>query len=156
MMIMTTMTSGKSNLTTGRIAIAHGRFNHTRQVASLSVYCYATHASLGPSVSKFPMQSRSTQPFLHSSRQRVVILCMGPPLSPLKLTLPVGDLNPIPSNIMVSWVHSSPEPKRHLERFSRLCRAHDFNRQRDRPTDHAIRSVTAGRSTAMRPINNNN
>jgi len=107
-MIMTTMTSGKSNLTTGRIAIAHGRFNHTRHLASLSVYCYATHASLGPSVSKFPMQSRSTQPFLHSSRQRVVILCMGPPLSPLKIDASHGGSEPY--LIMVSWPTRAHSP----------------------------------------------
>jgi len=29
------------------------------------------------------------------------------------------------------WVHLCPRPKRHLDRFSRFCRAHD----RDRPTD---------------------
>jgi len=52
--------------------------------------------------------------------------------------------------------HSSLGPpesttKRHLNRFSRFCRAHN----RDRPTDHVTPSVTIGRiyarSTAMRP-----
>ena len=32
---------------------------------------------------------------------------------------------------MVPWAHPSPHPKRHVDRFSGFCRAHD----RDRPTD---------------------
>ena len=45
-----------------------------------------------------------------------------------------GDLDPI-------CAYSSPKPKRHLDRFSRSCRAHDC----DRPTDSYRQSVTAGR-----------
>jgi len=44
--------------------------------------------------SKSQTKSRSVQPFLHISRQRVAILYDGPPLSPLKLPLYLGDLNP--------------------------------------------------------------
>ena len=59
---------------------------------------------------------------------------------------------------MLIWAHPSPHPKRHLDRFSRFCRAHDRDRQTDRQTDHVTRSVTIGRiyvsSTAMRPNNN--
>jgi len=55
---------------------------------------------------------------------------------------------------VVPWSHPSPQSKRHLDRFSRFCRAHYCNW----PTDHATRSVTIGRiyvrSTAMRPIIN--
>jgi len=59
-----------------------------------------------------------------------------------------------PSNT-VPWAHPSPQPKRHLDRLSRFCRAHNC----DRLTDHITRSVTIGRiyvhSTAMRPNNVN-
>jgi len=42
------------------------------------------------------------------------------------------------SNIhMLHWAHPSPHIKRHLDRFSRFCRAHD----RDRQTDHTTPSV---------------
>ena len=36
-------------------------------------------------------------------------------------------------------------PKRHLNRFSRFCRARDRDRPTDRQTDHATPSVTIGR-----------
>jgi len=32
---------------------------------------------------------------------------------------------------MVPWSHQSPQPKRHLDRFSRFCRAHNRGRQTD-------------------------
>jgi len=47
-----------------------------------------------------------------------------------------------------SWAHPSPQPKRHLDRFSRFCTIFT-----DRQTDHC---VTIGRiyvRTAMRPRN---
>jgi len=51
----------------------------------------------------------------------------------------------------------SPQRKRHIHRFSRFCRAQYCDRQTNRPTDHATRSVTVGhiyvRSAAMRPNN---
>jgi len=57
-----------------------------------------------------------------------------------------------PSNT-IPWAHPSPQPKWHLDRFSRFCRAHWC----DRPTDHATRSITTGRiyvcSTVMWPKN---
>jgi len=76
-----------------------------------------------------------------------------------KLPLPMGGSEP-PSNIeMVPWAHPSPQPKRHLDRFSRFCRAHKCDRQTDRQTDHATRSLTIDRiyvrSTAIRSNNNN-
>ena len=60
-------------------------------------------------------------------------------------------------HLMPPWAHLSPHPKRHLDRFSRFCRAHNRDRQTDRQTDHAAPSVTEGRiyvrSTAMRTKN---
>ena len=35
---------------------------------------------------------------------------------------------------MLPWAHPSPHPKRHLDRISRFCRAHDRDRQTDRQT----------------------
>jgi len=35
----------------------------------------------------------------------------------------------------------SPQPKRHFDRFSCLCRAYYCDRQTDRQSDHATRSV---------------
>jgi len=43
------------------------------------------------------------------------------------------DLNPIKH--MVHWAHPSQSPKRHLNRFSRFCRAHERDQQTDRHTD---------------------
>jgi len=61
---------------------------------------------------------------------------------------------------MISWAHPSPQPKRQrqLDRFSSFAGLTTVSdRQTDRPTDHATRSVTIGRiyirSTAMRPNN---
>jgi len=39
------------------------------------------------------------------------------------------------------WAHPSPQPKRHVDRFSRFCRAHNRDRPTGRQTDHANRSV---------------
>jgi len=63
--------------------------------------------------------------------------------------------------IMSPWAHPSPHPKQHIDRFSRLCRAHDRDRQTDRQNDissvHTTPSVTVGRvyvsTTAMRHNN---
>jgi len=60
---------------------------------------------------------------------------------------------------MADWANPSPQPKQHLDRFSRFCRAHYCDRLTDRQTDRPryTRSVTIGgiyvRSTAMRPNN---
>jgi len=65
----------------------------------------------------------------------------------------MGDLDPI--EYMLFWAHLSPQPKRHLDWFSRYCRAHC--RPTDQLTDHATWSVTIGHiytcSTAMRRNN---
>ena len=56
---------------------------------------------------------------------------------------------------MVPWAQPSPQPKQHLLQGSLVWQT---DRQIDRPTEHATRSVTIGRiyvhSTAMRPNNN--
>ena len=54
--------------------------------------------------------------------------------------------------------HPSPHPKRHLDRFSRFCRAHDRDRPTDRPTERPRYSMCNNwshlRSNTMRPNNN--
>ena len=64
-----------------------------------------------------------------------------------------------PAYFSVPWVHRSPQPKQHLDRFSRFCRADYCDRATDRPTDHATRNKAASRyvrSNAMRPNNRPN
>ena len=77
---------------------------------------------------------------------------------PLKISPSHGEYGPRAmrgsfGNNQVFLPHPSPQPKRHLDRFSRFCRAHDHNRPTDRP--YATPSVTHDRiyvrSTAMRP-----
>jgi len=68
----TLRTSGQSNLITGHIDVAHGRFNSMCQVASVT--SHLTHASLGPPEFKSQTASRSVQPFLHSLWQSISIL----------------------------------------------------------------------------------
>jgi len=88
---------------------------------------------------------------LHSSRQRASIFSTGNPF-PSKLPLRMGDLE----RHLVRDFLGPPESKRQtasgsLQPFSR---SHDCDRQTDRHTDHATRSVSIGRiyirSTAMR------
>jgi len=88
------------------------------------------HCSFGPSESTAQTASRSVQPFLQSSLQRVAILYSGPPLLPSKLPLPMGRSGP-PSN---TWFRGSTESS--TQTTSRLvetfCRAQYCDRQTDR------------------------
>jgi len=77
-----------------------------------------TCASFGPLESTIETANGSVQPFLHSLRQRAPVLYNGRPYPP-KLPLPMGDLE-LPCKTML-WAHASPQPKRHLDRFSRVC-----------------------------------
>ena len=74
---------------------------------------------------------------------------MGRPLPPQNCPLSWVDLDPHPKH--GSLAYSSPQPKWHLDWFSRFCRAHYC----DRLSDHTTWSVTIGHiyvcSTAMRP-----
>jgi len=75
----------------------------------------------GPSESITQMASRSVQPFFHSSRQKVLILYNGPPF-PQNCPFPWGIWTTV--QYMIPWAHPSPQPKRHLDRFSRFCTVH--------------------------------
>jgi len=60
------------------------------------------------------------------------------------------------SGTPVLWAHKIPQqPKRHLNRFSRFCRAHDRDKQTDRQTTYSVGNSRPQyvRSTAMRPNN---
>jgi len=54
--------------------------------------------------------------------------------SPSKLPLPIGRSGPhLTHDSLGRWAHPSLPSKRHLDRFSRFCRAHYCDRQTDRP-----------------------
>jgi len=80
-----------------------------------------------------PQPKRQIDQFtvLHSSRQNVPILYNGMP--PQNCPFPWDESGP-PSN---AWfqpcAHPSPQLKRHLKRFSRICRAHYCDRQCNSP-----------------------
>jgi len=111
-----------------------------------------------PSDTVLPWAHLCPQPKLHLYRGSAAYAQLmteyelnGPPLSPSKLPLCMGDTDP--HLIMVPLAHLSLELKGHLSWFSVFCRAHD----RDRLTDHATQSVTIGRiyvhNTGIRPNN---
>jgi len=88
------------------------------------------HPSLGPPEFKSQTASRSVRPSLHISRLSISILYNGrSPSKTQKCPFPWG----IWTSYMILWVHPSPKPKQHLDRFSRFCRAHYRDRQTDRP-----------------------
>jgi len=107
------------------------------------VHPHLIHGSLGPPESS-----------THCTAHRKVSLyfTMGRPFPPLKIA--PSHRGSGPPLIVVPWAHPSPQPKWHLDRFSRFCRAHHC----DSLTDHAIQCVTIRHSsicsTAMRPNNN--
>jgi len=82
------------------------------------------HGSLGQSKSKSQMASRLVQPFFAELTTECLYLTMGRHFSPQNFPFQLGDLVP--------WVHPSPQPKRHLDRLCRFCRAHYCDRQTDR------------------------
>jgi len=89
--------------------------------------------SLSPSDSVSQTASRSVQPFLHSSRQSVPnTLLTSSPFTPQNCPF-TGGSGP---HLINDSFCLSPRPERHLDRFSRFCRAHDHDRQTDRqPSD---------------------
>jgi len=61
------------------------------------------------------------------------VIYNGPPLFPQNCPCVWGNLEP--RLILLSLAHTTQHPKRHLDRFSRFCTAHD----RDGPTDGQTR-----------------
>ena len=86
---------------------------------------HVTHDAFGPHESTTQTANRSVQPFFHRSRKSVAIRYNGPPPLALKIAPShIGDLDPHVGLIHGSLAHPSPQPKRHLDRFCRFCRAH--------------------------------
>ena len=79
---------------------------------------HLTYDCLGPAKSTTQMASGSVWPFLHS----VPILNNGLPLWPQNCPFPWEDLDL--HLIRGSLAPPRPQPKRHLDWFSRFCRAH--------------------------------
>jgi len=109
----------------------------------------------GPPESTRRTASRSVQPFLHSSLQRVAIVYNGTPLYPLT-QVNIASLNERSEPPSSTWflgatrVHSPHGISISSAVFQGLRSWQ--TRQTDRQTDHATRSVTLYvRSTAMRP-----
>jgi len=80
-----------------------------------------TCASFGPLEFTTETANGWVQPFLHSLRQKVSILYNGRPCPvSTRITPSHGGSGPPMQHMMLS-VHASPQPKRHLDRFSRFC-----------------------------------
>jgi len=56
-----------------------------------------------------------------------------------------------PSNAWFNWTHQNPHPKRHVDQFSRSCRAHGRDGQTDRPRHSVSGNRPHLASAAMRP-----
>jgi len=120
---------------------------------------HVTSASLGPPESSTETASRLVQPFFSQltaqCRRAWPVMYF-----PLKIAPSHGGLEPH-LIYMVAWANPTPRPKRHLDRFSRFCRAQYYDRQTGRQTDRPHYSVCNNRphlrihSTAMRPTNVN-
>jgi len=94
------------------------------------------HDSLGKSKPTIQTASRSVQLFLHTSLQSVPILYNGTPLPLQNCPFSWGSG---PQSDMVPEAHQSPQPKRHLNRFS--CFFAGLTSVTDRPTDRSHYSV---------------
>jgi len=96
--------------------------SYKKSSAWLDLDPYLIPGSLSPPEPATQTASRSVQPFLHPSRQRVLIRYCGHYFS-AKLPVLVGQIL-ILIYCMISWAYPSPPPQRHLDRFSRCCTVH--------------------------------
>ena len=114
--------------------------------------------SLSPTMPTAQMASPWVQPLFVQLTAEHPCTLQQADLSPIKIAPSHWGSGP-PSNT-ISWVHTRPQSKQHLDRFSRLCTAHGIVSPYftmwsacDRQTDHTARSVTIGHiyvcSTAM-------
>jgi len=141
--------SGQINLTTGCIADAHVRFTGIRQMAPVCTppnTCF-----LGPIRVQIPNGISVGSTVFARLKEEHPYTSQWATLPPSKWPF-CGYLDPILH--MIPWAHPSPQPKRHLDRFSHFA---GLTTVTDRQTDRDARSVTTGRiyvrSTAMRPNN---
>jgi len=109
-------------------------FARLRQFALPSI----ARGSMGPPESTTQTPSRSVQPFCTARGRESLYMyfSMGRPFSPQNCPFAWGSGPPY--NNVVPWAHQTPHPKRHIDRFSRFCRAHDSNRQTDRPFIYVV------------------
>jgi len=63
--------------------------------------------------------------------------------------LPLSLRDAGPTQCTVPWVHWSPQPKRHLDWFSRFCRADGCDQQTDRQTDTEAHTQTTHHTTRV-------
>jgi len=82
--------------------------------------------SLFPGLSE-PTTQRASRPVLHAVFAQMTAVSLyftvGRPVISLKIAASYGGIW-TPIQYMVPWDHPSPQSKRHLDRFSRFCRAH--------------------------------
>ena len=108
------------------IAAAHGQFSRIRQVTPICTPCNACF--LGPTGVHNQNGISIGSAVFAQLKAECRRACPGIP-SPSKSPHPKGNLDHI-----FTFFHPSPQPKRHLKRFSRFCRAHDCHRLTDRQT----------------------
>jgi len=122
---------------------------------------HPTRASLNVPESKSQTASQSVQPFLHSSQQSVPIVpTMGRCFPSLEVASAHGGSKPSFNTWFNTWFLGPTQvlnPNGISINSALFSRARYCDRPRDRPSDHATRSVTIRRmyvsSTAMLPKN---
>jgi len=159
MVALLIITSGQSNLTEGRIAIADGRFNRIRHVAPMCPPVRAHWRHLA-NTSKLVLPSAHPSPQPKRQIDRFSHFCTPHGWKSLYFTMGATFPKNYPWGIWTpcnTWYFGPIRvlnPKGISIGSAFFCRA----RYCDRPTDHATRSVAIGRiyarSTAMRANNN--
>jgi len=136
------ITSGQRNWTQGHIAAAHGLFRRIRQMAPMYTPD-VIHPFLDPTESGLKRHLDQFSRFCTDhGRQRPCIVQWTAP-SPIKIAPSQGYLDPnLIYGSLVPWAHPSPQPKQHLDRFSRFS---GITIVTDTTTDNATPSKTIGR-----------
>jgi len=128
---------------------------------SFTVKIAPSHGGLDPIEYTIPWVYQSSQPTQHldwiscfrtAQRRLSLYFTMGRPFDPQNCPFSWRDG---PHLIIVPHIHPSPQPKRHLDRLSRFCRAHYCDRPTDRPTNTPRYSVGNNRPYLRRLRPNN-
>jgi len=121
-----------SKLTTGCITAEHGWltvFTRWRQCPPPPNTCF-----LGSIRVQIPKRHLDQFSRFCTAHGRVAILYTGRPISPLKFSLPAGDLHlHLIHGSLGQWAQLSPQTKWHLDRLSCFCRAPYCDRLTDTP-----------------------
>ena len=106
-------------------------------------------ATLGPPESISQTTSRSVGSFCTANGRESLYFTMGRPFSPQNCPLRTGGSAP---HLILGSLGppESPQPKRHLDQFSRFCRVHDRDRPTDRPRYSICNNGPHLRSTVIR------